>query len=145
MPTSPKLAASTNAMDSQRNMLFVSHATPEDNEFARWLALQLGKEGFPVWCDQTKLLGGEPFWEEIEDAIRNRTRRFLFVQSRNSNQKDGCLDELAVAKTIGKQLEDTHFITAIRIDDLPFAEFNIRLHKLNSVDCAQNCWWALSS
>jgi hypothetical protein len=124
-------------MDSQRNMLFVSHASPEDNEFARWLALQLGKEGFPVWCDQTKLLGGE----EIEQAIRVRTRRFLFVQSRNSNQKDGPLDELALAKTVGKQLGDTHFITAIRIDDLPFSEFNIRLHKLNSIDCAPN-WLA---
>jgi hypothetical protein len=122
-------------------MIFISHASPEDNEFARWLALQLGKEGFPVWCDQTKLLGGEPFWEEIENAIRNRTRRFLFVQSHNSNQKDGPLDELAVAKTVGKQLGDNHFITAIRIDDLPFAEFNIRLHKLNSVDCAPN-WLA---
>jgi TIR domain len=91
-------------MDSIRNMLFVSHAAPEDNEFARWFALQLGKEGFPVWCDQTKLLGGEPFWEEIEHAIRIRTRRFLFVQSRNSNQRDGALDELALAKTVGKQL-----------------------------------------
>ncbi len=119
-------------------MLFVSHAAPEDNEFARWLALQLGKEGFPVWCDQTKLLGGEPFWEEIEQAIRIRTRRFLFVQSRHSNRKDGPLDELALAKTIGKQVGDTHFITAIRTDDLPFSEFNIRLHKLNSVDCAPN-------
>jgi hypothetical protein len=128
-------------MDSLQNMLFVSHAAPEDNEFARWLALQLGKEGFPVWCDQTKLLGGEPFWEEIEQAIRVRTRRFLFVQSRNSNQKDGPLDELALAKTVGKQLGDTHFIIAIRIDDLPFSEFNIRLHKLNSIDCAPN-WLA---
>jgi len=141
MRADPNLVKSTNALDPQRNMLFVSHAAPEDNEFARWLALQLGKEGFPVWCDQTKLLGGEPFWEEIEDAIRNRTRRFLFVQSRNSNRKDGPLDELALAKTIGKQLGDTHFIAAIRIDDLPFAEFNIRLHKLNSVDCAGN-WLA---
>lgn len=127
--------------DSDRNMLFVSHAAPEDNEFSRWLALQLGKEGYPVWCDQTKLLGGEPFWEEIEAAIRVRTKRFLFVQSRNSNQKDGPLDELALAKTVGKQLGDSHFITAIRIDDLPFADFNIRLHKLNSVDCAKN-WLA---
>jgi hypothetical protein len=127
--------AAPNLPQNERNMLFVSHAAPEDNEFARWLALQLAKEGYPVWCDQTKLLAGEPFWEEIEDAIRTRTRRFLFVQSRNSNQKDGPLDELALAKTVGRQLRDSHFISAVRIDDLPFADFNIRLHKLNSVDC----------
>ena len=125
----------------QRNMLFVSHASPEDNEFARWLALQLGKEGYPVWCDCTKLLGGEPFWEEIEDAIRTRTKRFIFVQSRNSNQKEGPLDEVALARTLRKQLSDDHFIVAVRIDDLPFSEVNIRLHKLNSIDFSEN-WMA---
>lgn len=41
-----------------RRMLFLSHATPEDNSFARWLALQLANEGYPVWCDLTKPLGG---------------------------------------------------------------------------------------
>ena len=40
------------ANSTVRDMLFVSHAAPDDNEFARWLALQLGKDGFPVWCDQ---------------------------------------------------------------------------------------------
>jgi TIR domain len=116
----------------KRDMLFVSHATPEDNEFSRWLALQLAKEGFPVWCDLTKLQGGEPFWKEIEDAIRLRTRRFLFVLSKNSNQKEGTLDELSVASTIRKQLKDDHFIIPLRIDDLPFGDININLHKLNA-------------
>jgi hypothetical protein len=129
------------ASDAARDMLFVSHASPEDDEFARWLALQLAKEGYPVWCDCTKLLGGEPFWEEIETAIRIRTRRFIFVQSRNSNRKEGPLDELNLARTIRKQVADDHFIIAVRIDDLPFSEFNIRLHKLNSVDFSGN-WMA---
>ncbi len=129
------------AKNAGRDMLFVSHASPEDDEFARWLALQLAKEGYPVWCDRTKLLGGEPFWEEIEVAIRTRTRRFIFVQSRNSNQKEGPLDEVNLARTVRKQLTDDHFIIAVRIDDLPFSEFNIRLHKLNSVDFSGN-WMA---
>ena len=51
-------------------MLFISHANPEDNEFAQWLALQLAKCGYPVWCDLTKLLGGETFWSDIEEALR---------------------------------------------------------------------------
>jgi hypothetical protein len=129
------------AKTAMRDMLFVSHASPEDDEFARWLALQLAKEGYPVWCDRTRLLGGEPFWEEIEVAIRTRTRRFIFVQSRNSNQKEGPLDEVNLARTVRKQLADNHFIIAVRIDDLPFSEFNIRLHKLNSVDFSGN-WMA---
>jgi hypothetical protein len=115
-------------------MLFVSHATPEDNEFARWLALQLAKEGFPTWCDLTKLLGGEPFWKEIETAIRSRTRKFLFVLSRSSNGKDGPLAELSVASSVRKQLMDDRFIIPLRIDDLPFSDINISLHQLNAID-----------
>src|SRR5215217_5798185 len=111
-----------------RNMLFVSHATPEDNEFARWLALQLAKEGFPTWCDLTKLLGGERFWKEIEGAIRTRSRKFLFVLSRNSNTKDGTLAELSVASAVRRQLHDDRFIIPLRIDDLPFSDINISLH-----------------
>jgi hypothetical protein len=56
-----------------RDKIFISHATsPEDNEFTRWLALQLVREGFPVWCDLIKLQGGEDFWKDIQSAIRDR-------------------------------------------------------------------------
>ncbi|MGH9689647.1 MAG: toll/interleukin-1 receptor domain-containing protein, partial [Candidatus Acidiferrales bacterium] len=61
-----------------RDMIFVSHANPEDNEFARWLSLRLANEGYPVWCDLTKLLGGETFWDDIQKAIKERTIKFLF-------------------------------------------------------------------
>jgi hypothetical protein len=56
-----------------RDMLFISHANAEDNDFTRWLALQLAKDGYGVGCDLTKLLGGENFWKDAEDAIRTRT------------------------------------------------------------------------
>ncbi len=42
-----------------RNVIFISHATPDDNEFTRWLGLQLAQEGYSIWSDVTKLLGGE--------------------------------------------------------------------------------------
>lgn len=131
----------SDAAISNRNMLFVSHATPEDNEFAKWLALQLAKEGFAVWCDLTKLLGGEPFWKEIETAIRTRSRKFLFVLSKSSNGKDGTLAELSVASSVRKQLQDDRFIIPLRIDDLPFADINIGLHQLNAIDFSKG-WMA---
>ena len=73
------------------DMVFVSHANPDDNDFARWLALQLANEGYPVWCDLTRLLGGEKFWEDIENAISNRTAKFLFARSHPPNTKSGTL------------------------------------------------------
>lgn len=121
-----------------RNMLFISHATPEDNQFAMWLALRLAAEGYPVWCDLTKLLGGEPFWQEIEAAIRERTRKFLFVLSKHSNAKEGTRDELEVAATVRKQLGDDHFIIPLRADAFAYSDTNIRIHKLNVIDFVPN-------
>jgi hypothetical protein len=58
-----------------RDTLLLSHANPEDNEFTLWLALQLANEGYRVWCDLTKLLGGEVFWDNIEEVIKGGDSR----------------------------------------------------------------------
>ncbi len=63
-------------------MVFVNHANPEENELALWLSLKLANEGHAVWCDLTKLLGGEKFWEDIQDAIRTRAAKFVYILSR---------------------------------------------------------------
>jgi hypothetical protein len=117
-------------------MIFISHATPEDNEFTRWLALRLAKEGYPVWCDLTKLLGGEDFWKDIESAIRNGSTKFVYVLSRHSNEKEGTLQELSVAKQVAKMKQD--FIIPVKVDDLPYSDTNIQLQRLNCVDFTSN-------
>lgn len=113
-------------------MIFISHAQPEDNEFTRWLALRLAKEGYPVWCDLTKLLGGEDFWCDIQDAIKKRTTKFLLVLSKNSNEKRGVLQELALAKRVGKERLD--FVIPLKIDDLSYDDTTIEVVRLNSID-----------
>ena len=119
-----------------RNMLFVSHANPEDNMFTRWLSLRLAREGYPVWCDLTKLLGGEDFWRDVEAAMRDRTARFLFVLSKTSNQKQGTLDELALARKVRKQIHD--FIIPLRIDDLRPDDITIELQRLAFIDISKS-------
>ncbi len=114
-------------------MIFISHANPEDNQFALWLSLQLANCGYPVWCDLTKLLGGEYFWEDIEEAIRNRTHKFLFVLSKISNQKQGALDELNLALTVEKRDSLHDFVIPLWIDNLQSKDFYIRLQRKNDV------------
>lgn len=116
-----------------RNMLFLSHANPEDNEFTQWLALQLAREGYPVWCDLTKLLGGEDFWKDAEQAIRERTTKFLYVLSRTSNVKNGPLQELQVAQNVARLHGFKEFIIPLHIDDLPHAEINIQLSRIMAI------------
>jgi TIR domain-containing protein len=116
-----------------RNMVFVSHANPEDNEFALWLSLQLAREGYPVWCDLAKLLGGEDFWRDAEAAIRERTAKFLYVLSRTSNDKEGPLGELQIAKNVQRDDGLRDFVIPVLIDDLPPRLANIRLANINLI------------
>ena len=117
-----------------RDVLFVSHANPEDNGFAQWLTLKLVSLGYHAWSDVTKLLGGEDFWRDIEQAIRQHTVKFLYVLSRSSNQKEGSVRELKVAHDVRKKESFSDFIIPLRIDDLPFSDFNIQLASLNAID-----------
>ena len=118
----------------ERNMVFVSHANPEENELARWLSLQLASEGYAVWCDLTKLLGGEKFWEDIQQAIRTRTAKFVYILSRASNSKRGTLDELDCAIGTDKRNQLKDFIITAKADDLPFDEVYIGIRRLNHID-----------
>lgn len=127
-------------MTPTREVLFISHATPEDNDFARWLALKLAGLGYHTWSDVTKLLGGEDFWRDIEQAIRQHAVKVLYVLSRSSNEKEGPRRELKTAHDVRKKESLSDFIIPLHIDDLPFNEINIELTTLNAIDFSRG--WA---
>ncbi|HEY0427489.1 MAG TPA: toll/interleukin-1 receptor domain-containing protein [Pyrinomonadaceae bacterium] len=124
-----------------REVLFVSHAYPENNEFALWIALKLATAGYPVWCDLTHLLGGEDFWKDVEKIIRHKAVKVLYVLSRVSNEKEGTLQEVAVAKEVAKKHGLKDFIIPLLVDDLPRSEINIELKRINSISFYES--WAV--
>jgi hypothetical protein len=67
-----------------RDTIFISHATPHDNEFVRWLSAALLERGYAVWADVLHLKAGVPFWTAIEDVLRERTVKVIFVVSKDS-------------------------------------------------------------
>lgn len=116
-----------------RKTLFISHANPEENDFSKWLSLQLINHGYTVWCDVINLKGGEDFWDEIENEIRENSVKFLFVASENSNRKPNVRKELSVADKTKKKLSDDHFIIPLKYDNLNFDDLNIQVNPLNSI------------
>jgi len=124
-----------------RDTLLLSHANPEDNEFALWLTLQLANEGYRVWCDLTKLLGGEIFWDNIEEVIKTRAVKVLYVLSRTSNVKDGPLKELHFAQGIAKRENLKDFVIPLHIDDLTHGDITIEITRINTVPFAKS-WGA---
>lgn len=102
-------------------MIFISHANPEDNEFAKWLAVRLAGAGFEVWSDITKLIGGEKFWTDIEKAIKEHSQKFLLCVTKSSN-KSGVMRELAWALE-AEAAKDKNMIVPLKLDDTPFSSF----------------------
>ncbi len=119
-----------------REAIFISHATPEDNEFVRWLGSRLIGHGYKVWSDVLRLKGGTPFWRGIEEALRQETIKFVYVTSKASidPNRTGVRNELSVADAMKKVLPDPEFIIPVRIDDTPFSDFPIQVHQLNAID-----------
>jgi hypothetical protein len=123
-----------------RRLLFLSHATPEDSPFAKWLATQLAVAGYEVWCDVTQLLGGERFWRDIAEAIDAYAFRFLFVSTQQSNTKAGTLRELNLAAEAQQKHGLKDFIVPLKLDGLPFRSTHEIIRDLNFVRFADN--WA---
>jgi len=101
---------------STRDHLFISYAG-EDWAFAEWLALRLAAEGYKVWCDRFKLLGGESYPKDIDEAIKNRSFRLLAVLSRHSIRKPNPLKERTLALNLARE-RNQNFLIPLNLDGL---------------------------
>jgi hypothetical protein len=104
------------ATKSHRDHLFISYAT-EDLQFVEWLTLRLTAEGYKVWCDRIKLLGGESYPKDIDAAIKWRTFRFLSVLSHHSIKKQNPLKERTLALNLAKERNE-NFVVPINLDGI---------------------------
>ena len=123
--------------------LFISHATPADNEITQWLGLRLMREGYEVWFDTERLLVGDDFWREIENQIRNKAAKFILVLSKTAVTREGVLQEVAVAKKVAK-MRPPRFILPIRADDLSFDDIPIEVNRLDVADFSKSWSFGLS-
>lgn len=117
-----------------RRLVFVSHANPEQNDFVLWLGVQLANAGYEVWSDVTKLIGGEVFWDDIEDAVRHHTAKFILVVSHAALNKEGVKDEINLAVMVERVQKLERFVVPVRVDDVPFTEFKANIARKNAID-----------
>lgn len=62
----------------------------------------LREKGFTYWFDEDGIYSGEAFATIIAQAIRD-SRVFLFISTRASNESEWTVNEIAVAKALGKK------------------------------------------
>jgi hypothetical protein len=104
-----------------RMTVFITHAAPEDNDFALWLSSKLAIAGYRVWVDKQRLRGGDDFWEEIDRTLRNEAIKQIVVFTNNSS-KPGVKKELAIGNIMAGRLSDSNFMIPIRADDVSFSD-----------------------
>ncbi len=141
----------------ERDHLFISYAW-EDSDFADWLTLKLMSEGYQVWRDTKKLLGGESLTPEITSAIKDQSFRIFALISQHSLVKPNPTRERALAVEVGKELAIGDFLIPLNIDGrkpidldwriidtafIPFQEswsdgFAAVLRKLESVEAPKS-------
>lgn len=123
-----------------RDILFISHATPVDNDFAVWLATKLELLGYKVWIDVNSLNPAADFWNTIEKVIRDDAAKFIFIATKESisGNRDGVAKELAVADRVRRIIPE--FIIPVRADDVSFNDFPTEILRLNAIDFLGN--WA---
>lgn len=106
---------------SERKVVFISHANPEDNAITSWYGARLAGAGYEVWTDLTRLLGGEEMWRDIDDTLRVHARKVIVLLSRavTHSNKEGVRAEIDRAAVYRRELNDQRFIIPVKIDETP--------------------------
>lgn len=118
---------------AQRRTILITHATPEDNAFAMWLASRLIGAGYDAWLDVHSLRGGNDFWHVIERKLREDAIKQIVCVGKHVT-KDGVQKEIGVGNIMRRQLRDEDFMIPVRVDDTPFSEFPIEFVRHTGID-----------
>jgi hypothetical protein len=103
-------------VSGERDHLFIS-CIPEDGALADWLTQKLTAEGYLVWCERFKLLGGESYPDDIDHAIKNRTFRVIGLYSQASLKNPEVMRQRMLALGIGSERKHD-FLIPLNIDGI---------------------------
>lgn len=123
----------------KRDHLFIS-SVDEDGAFADWLTRKLTTEGYLVWSERFKLLGGEAYPDDIDDTIKNRTFRFISLYSRASVKDPEVGRQRSLALNIGNERKQD-FLIPLDVDSVSPAQLDHVARALNFITFKDN--WAV--
>jgi len=108
------MVQATNA--AERKTIFISKATPEDDEFVLWLAPRLEAAGYEVFADILTLEPGDRWRKEVTGTLQNKSIKMLLCCRDATLAKNGVQEEIGIAEDLTKELGDPRFIIPIRLE-----------------------------
>jgi hypothetical protein len=99
-----------------RKIVFISKATPADDEFALWLAPRLEAAGYTVFADILTLEPGERWRKTITGTLYSDAAKMLLCCRDSTLASEGVQEEIGIALDLVKQLKDPKFIIPLRLE-----------------------------
>jgi hypothetical protein len=99
-----------------RHVIFISKATPGDDEFALWLGPRLEEAGYTVFADLLTLEPGERWRRVITETLHDRAVKILLCCRDSTLAKEGVQEEIGIALDLAKTLQDPKFIIPLRLE-----------------------------
>lgn len=100
---------------NKRETIFISKATPGDDQFVLWLAPRLEAAGFKVFADIFDLDAGDEWRGKLTAALQTQAIKMLLCCSDETLAKRGVREEIAIAEDLTKQLQDPNFIIPLKV------------------------------
>src|SRR5262249_51282373 len=101
----------------ERDFVFISKATPGDDEFALWLAPRLEAAGYRVFADILSLEPGDRWRRQITGTLQNRAIKMLLCCRDATLARTGVEEEIGIAEDLAKTLNDPKFIIPLRLEN----------------------------
>jgi hypothetical protein len=119
-----------------KEIVFISHATHDDDYYAGWLASKLQALGYKIFIDLDNLRAGDTFFTVIQPIIQKEAYKFITLNTKNyiskaADPNSGVRKEINAAATIKS---DLNFIIPIRFDDTDFNLFPMDYVGRKSID-----------
>lgn len=99
-----------------RDVVFISKATPGDDEFVLWLAPRLEAAGYTVFADILTLEPGDRWRREITGTLQSKAVKMLLCCRDTTLNKIGVQEEVGIASDLVKELKDPRFIIPLRLE-----------------------------
>lgn len=112
----PNIGMSDSSGRHPRSVVFISKATPGDDEFALWLAPKLEAAGYTVFADIVTLEPGTRWRKEITNTLQARACKMLLCCRDSTLASEGVQEEIGIAADLVKDLQDPKFIIPLRLE-----------------------------
>ena len=120
--------------ENTREIVFISKATPGDDEFVLWLAPRLEAAGYQVFADILTLEPGDRWRKVITAKLQDCAIKMLLCCRDSTLIKDGVQEEIGIALDLSEESRRSkiYYPASFRTVQESFRNWRNSVHRLRS-------------